>query len=375
MNQQQSPNLTDLVRDRNLPAIKALLESGHDPNGSENPYITIHPLSLACDVENPELVKLLLSYGADIHINSNGPLILTMIVGNFDQFQIIWDAGSFDVNNLLNLVPSHCILEQIENVDNNDVRCYRNSYGPTALRDAWVYGKPDAHTWPGFVLFSTIRAGNVETIQFLLANGLDLKPVADICLNWFNSRSHDILFKPFESIIRDLLDSGMGIRQIDIEHATVQAIAQLNYEYADLLLKWNPAEIGSESKSTIMNQVLTTLTKELSSSGWYHIDSLLWCFRNFDMKPVAHLIKPFIDQNLTHPPLPHYLIECLENFHKLDIDLDPYYERIMWHIMKIDPDDRKQIIRTLREIGMDYKNVADRIHALIITEFEKDVSQ
>lgn len=361
----KSLDINELIETKDISSLKQLLESGYDLNEMTDADTKLHALTLACGWDCSEVVKLLLSYGADIHIDSDGPIIFAITKGDTEIFQILWDTGSFDIGQILNLIPSSALLEEMTAYGENSAEYYR-VYGPPTLCKSWTPSKPDAHTWPGFVIFTTVHNCFNEIFLLLLSYGLNLKPVADSFLNWFNSGYHD-LYKPFESIIRDLLHKDF-FQQSAIESATINAASRMHFEYAELLLRWIESSWGC---ARIINTIFTDQIKHHQTEGWYHVEVCSWCLKtsnHLDTLP----IKSFLEQFFNPPPLTSYLITCLELFHNRGIDLEPYHEKLLWHTMSRGLDEQIKLIHILREIGFDYKNVADRIHAKIIEKFESD---
>ena len=196
-----SQKLIDAVKVGDLELVQQLLESGIDPNLSNAPVLPIvntfiehspqKPLSVACELGNYEMVKLLISYGATASYTEHmgwSPLATSLFYYQEDDIEIInlllengadpsmAEAGWFPAFRASRMIP--------KNYDptKSNGTVFSSGYDEEVAKGITEIVKllmrdcdPNDQSYAGItLLMNASKVGNLELVKYLLSINVDV---------------------------------------------------------------------------------------------------------------------------------------------------------------------------------------------------------
>ncbi len=157
--------------------VRQKINNGFDLN---DPTESLHLLSVACGLDKIDLVKFLISYGADIRIDNDGPIIRAITSGNLEMLKLLWTEGQYDISQFYNIRMNNQIMCITDGVNDSDNQILDSCYLIDSHVSKYGYGKIN---YMDSILLIFIIINRYDNIfVFLESYGLEMELYDDILL-------------------------------------------------------------------------------------------------------------------------------------------------------------------------------------------------
>jgi len=332
----------DIVYENTTGELEQVLMSGADPNvhtqtdndSDDPPSQLYNPLYLAISRQAETAAKLLISYGANIHIDNNGPLHLAICYGLTDIVKILIELGCNNLND-----HPHKNLFSYMTYNQTRINYFRK----------WFNNKEN--DFEGFLLFAAIWKPKPILLALLIQHGIDLHVGSDMCIKVLSVRyeaKHQLLLDQFDILFREQTFAPESIRE-----AFCMGLSDGYDGYMKLLMKYLDMEAGD-----LAGHCLEWLIQHKQ----IHCESVLFVLENLNCVHAIPQLHQMMSELIKSPQGDNYyeLYQILPLLQKLDFDMSPYYKTLVLFSLA---NPNKNLISILKDCSIDCDEVSDQIRS------------